>query len=109
MAAVSRNRRQLKQQSVVALLLLTVLCSNDTLTVLAVPSSYENSISETNTEGSTSLQIVAFIPSMFGPGDPQQTKGDEILVDAYLAIKEINESSNLLSVYQFGVLPVRVP
>ena len=35
MAAVSRNRRQLKQQSVVALLLLTVLCSNDTLTVLA--------------------------------------------------------------------------
>ena len=57
----------------------------------------------------TSLQIVAIIPSIFGPGDPQWTKGDEILVGAHLAIKEINESSNLLSVYQFRVLPVRVP
>ena len=47
----------------------------------------------------TSLQIVAIIPSMFGPGDPQWTKGDKILVGAHLAIKEINESSNLLSVY----------
>ena len=46
---------------------------------------------------------------MFGPGDPQWTKGDEILVGAHLAIKEINESSNLLSVYQLRVLPVRVP
>ena len=46
---------------------------------------------------------------MFGPGYLQWTKGDEILVGAHLAIKEINESSNLLSVYQLQVLPVRVP
>ena len=66
---------------------------------LAVLSSYQSKISETNAEGSTSLQIVAIIPSMFGPGDPQWTKGDEIIVGAHLAIKEINESSSLLSVY----------
>ena len=59
MAAVSRNRRQQKQQSVVALLLLTMLCSNDTLTVLAVPSSYESSLSQTNAEGSSFSVAVA--------------------------------------------------
>ena len=91
------------------LLLLTVLWSDGNCTVLAVPSNYASTVSGTNTEGSTALQIIAIIPTIFGPGDPQWTKGDEILAGAYVAIKEINEISDLLSGYQLQVLPVRVP
>ena len=109
MASASRNRWQLKQQAVAALLLLTVLWSDGNRTVLAVPSSYSSRVSGTNAEGSTALQIIAIIPTIFGPGDPQWTKGDEILAGAYVAIKEINEISDLLSGYQLQVLPVRVP
>ena len=97
MVVVSGKMWQSKQQSVVALLFLTELCLRNT--VFVAPSSDTSSASGTNTEGSTALQIIAIIPTMIGPGDPQWTIGEEILPGAQLAIKEINDIPNLLSGY----------
>ena len=107
MAVISRKKWQLKQQSVVAVM--TMLCLHDTLTVLAALSSETSSASGTNTEGSTTLQFIAVIPTMFELGDPLWTKGEAILPAAQLAVKEINDISNLLSGYRLEVLPVKVP
>ena len=101
------KKQQLKQRSVVAMLLLIMLCLHDM--ALASPSSSSSVVSEANVEISKVLQIIAIIPSMFGPGDPQWTRGEEILPGAQLAINEINNTSDLLSGYQFEVIPVRVP
>ena len=110
MAAVSihrKNWQQLKHQLVVAMLLLTLLCLHDM--ALASPSRFSSTVSGANAETSKALQIIATTPSMFGPDDPQWTRGEEILPGAQLAINEINDTSDLLSGYQLEVIPVRVP
>ena len=87
----------MKQQSVVALFFLTELCLHNT--VFAASSSDTSSASGTNTEGSTALQIIAVVPTMFGLDDPQWMKGEEILPGTHLAAKETNDIPNLLSSY----------
>ena len=104
---MAAKKCQLKQQSVVAMLLLTMLCLHDK--ALASPSSFSSTVSRANAEISKALQIIATIPSMFGPGDPQWTRGEEILPGAQLAINEINNTSDLLSGYKLEIIPVKVP
>ena len=104
---MAAKKWQLKQQSVVAMLLLTMLCSHDM--ALASPSSFSSTVSRANAVKSKALEIIATIPSMFGSGDPQWTRGEEILPGAQLAINEINNTFDLISGYQLEVIPVRVP
>ena len=89
------------------MLLLTMLCLHDM--ALASPSCFSSMVSGENAVKSKALQIIATIPSMFGSGDPQWTRGEEILPGAQLAINEINNTFDLLSGYQLEVIPVRVP
>ena len=109
MAVVSRKKWKVKQQSIIILLLLTIPCLHGPPTVFAVSSSYTSSVSEANMERSTALQIIVIIPTMFGLGDPQWKKGEESLLGAQLAIKEINEASDLLSGHRLEVIPIQVP
>ena len=109
MAVFSRKKWQVKQQSLVTLLLLIMLCLHSPPTVFAVPLSNTSSVSEANMERSTALQIIAIIPTMFGSGDPQWKKGEESLPGAQLAVKEINEAFDLLSGHRLEIIPIRVP
>ena len=81
-----------------------MLCLHDM--ALASPSNFLSTVSEANAEKSKALQIIATTPSMFGSGG---TRGEEILPGAQLAINEISDTSNLLSVHQLEVIPVKVP
>ena len=103
-----RKKWQLKQQSVVVLLLrmlttLLELCIHDS--VLAGPLTQASTVSGTNNERSASLKVMAIVPTMFGLGDPQWMKGEEIIPGAQLAIKEINNIPDLLSNYQLEIIP----
>jgi gamma-aminobutyric acid type B receptor len=59
------------------------------------------------------LQVIAVIPTEYDSGDvnliPDWKKGEEILPGAYLAVKEINDMSDLLDGHRFEVIPVRFP
>ena len=76
--------------------------------VLASPSSYVSTAFGTDLdhEGSTTLKIMAVVPTTFGKDQPQWTKREEILPGAHLAINGIPD---LLSDYRFEVIPFRVP
>ena len=100
-----------KCQQVVLLLLSLELCIHHS-SVLAAPSSYVSTGFGTDLdheEGSTTLKIMAVVPTTFGKDQPQWTKGEEILPGAHLAIKEINSIPDLLSDYRLEVIPFRIP
>ena len=62
----------------------------------------------TNSKGSTTIQVMAVVPTTFGQDDVMWKRGEEILPGAQVAAREINEFSNLLKSYQLEVIPLRV-
>ena len=101
-------RPELHFQSTVAMLLLLLSCTSYSVvvhsTVVTVVS---------NTRESQLLQVMAVIPTAYDSGDvkltPDWKRGEEILPGAQLAVKEINNMSDLLNGYQLEIIPVRVP
>ena len=96
-------------QSVVVLLLLLYIAS-------LAAASLSNSMtiaSDTKGERPRAIHIMAVVPTA-GELDninalPQWKRGEEILLGARLALREINNSFNLFTGYQLEVIPIRVP